>query len=71
MTAITKNRKVERLRACESVLIRHGKQWVAVGEALMEIRDDRLYLEDGHSSCAVVTESRIRAMPLAPRNGAQ
>ena len=51
MTAIEKSRK-SRLRACESVLIQHGKQWVAVGVALMEIRDNNLYKEDGYSSWA-------------------
>ena len=49
MTAIEKSRKQE-LRACESVLIQHGKQWVYVGLALMKIRDKDLYKEDGFTS---------------------
>ena len=42
----------QRLRACEKVLVEHGKQWVAVGKALMEIRDNRLYREAGYDSWA-------------------
>ena len=49
MNDITKSRK-QRLRACETVLTEHGKQWVAVGKALMEIRDNDFYRESGYKS---------------------
>ena len=42
MTAIDKSTKA-RLRACERVLIDHMEEFVKVGLALKEIRDDRLY----------------------------
>jgi len=47
--AVEKSRK-QRLRACESVLLEHMEEFVRVGMALKEIRDDRLYEVDGHAS---------------------
>lgn len=43
-----KSRK-QRLRACERVLTEHMEEFVRVGLALKEIRDERLYKEDGFS----------------------
>lgn len=51
MSGMTKGRE-QRLRACEKVLTEHGKQWVAVGHALAEIRDSDLYKEAGYSTWA-------------------
>jgi len=46
MSQVTKSRK-QRLRACEKVLTEHMEEFVRVGLALKEIRDERLYKEDG------------------------
>lgn len=40
----------QRLKDCEKVLYAHLEDFVHVGMALAEIRDDRLYREDGHKS---------------------
>ncbi len=47
MAELATSRKA-RLRACERVLSDHLEEWVKVGIALTEIRDDRLYEEDGY-----------------------
>ena len=46
MTELTQSRK-QRLRACETILADHMEEFVKVGMALREIRDERLYKEDG------------------------
>jgi hypothetical protein len=48
MSQMTKSRK-QRLRACEKVLIESMEEFVRVGMALKEIKDDKLYEEDGHA----------------------
>ena len=46
MQVVAKSRK-QRLRACENVLAEHMEEFVRVGLALKEIRDDHLYKEGG------------------------
>jgi hypothetical protein len=57
MQAIDKSRK-QRLRACERVLLEHMEEFVKVGLALKEIRDDRLYEADGHKTFDAYLKSR-------------
>jgi hypothetical protein len=46
---VAKSRK-QRLRACERALAEHMEEFVKVGLALKEIRDDKLYREDGYET---------------------
>jgi hypothetical protein len=49
MNELEKSRK-DRLRACERALAEHMEEFVKVGLALREIRDDKLYREDGYET---------------------
>jgi len=66
MTVMEKSPK-QRLRACERVLLEHMEEFVSVGMALKEIRDDRLYEADGITSWGAYMVSAVHRFGIKRR----
>ena len=67
MAVLKTSERRARLRACERVLIEHMEEFVKVGMALKEIRDDRLYKEAGCKSFEEYLKKNKRRFEFASR----